>query len=60
MSLLLLTIPAGMPSFTLNDMTALRLQSISFFVVAFLLAAWGIKGVSPFVRSSSLRDAHAR
>jgi len=31
---LLLTIPAGMPSFTLNDVTALRLQTISFFLVA--------------------------
>jgi len=42
---LLLTIPAGMPSFSLSDVTALRLQTISFFLVAFLLSAWGLKGV---------------
>ena len=34
---------AGMPSLTLTDLAQMRLQSISFFLVAFLVCAWVIK-----------------
>lgn len=34
---------AGMPSLTLSDMARLRVQSISFFLVGFLVSAWVIQ-----------------
>lgn len=37
------TASAGMPSFTLTDLTKARLEVISFFLVAMLLLAWGFK-----------------
>lgn len=36
---------AGMPVVVLSDIAELRLQVISFFLAAFLLSAWGVKGV---------------
>lgn len=36
-------IPAGMPSVNLTELAELRLQTISFFLVALLLVAWAIK-----------------
>jgi len=36
---------AGMTVFTLTDLARLRLESLSFFVVLFLLIALGVKGV---------------
>src|SRR5687767_15824936 len=36
---------AGMPSFTLTDAASLRLQSISFFLVVFLLSALVIRWI---------------
>ncbi|HEX6986272.1 MAG TPA: hypothetical protein VF170_12900 [Planctomycetaceae bacterium] len=43
-------IPGGMPTVTLSDAAALRLETISFFLVAFLLAAWGVKGLWNLLR----------
>lgn len=34
---------AGMPTFLLNDVTRLRVQSLSFFLVVFLLSSWLIQ-----------------
>jgi hypothetical protein len=34
---------AGMPSFTVTQLGQLRLQEISFFLVVFLLASWGVQ-----------------
>ena len=36
---------AGMPSVTLTDFARLRLDAISFFLMVFLLCAWGVKGL---------------
>src|SRR5829696_7702497 len=38
-------VSAGMPSFTLTDAASLRLQSISFFLVVFLLSALVIRWI---------------
>ena len=38
-------LPAGMPTVTLTDLAALRVQTISFFLGGLLLAAWGLKAV---------------
>lgn len=40
-------IPGGMPSIsvTLSEAASLRLETISFFLMGFLLAAWGVKGL---------------
>src|SRR5262249_3920234 len=34
---------AGMPSFTLTDLARMRFQSISFFLVVFLLCSWVVR-----------------
>jgi hypothetical protein len=36
------TVLAGMPSLSLTDIAALRMQSISFFLLVLLLCAWGV------------------
>lgn len=41
----LMFLPAGMPTVTFTDMAAMRLQTISFFLVAFLVSAWGVKSL---------------
>jgi hypothetical protein len=41
---------AGMPSFSLGDAARLRLQTISFFLIALLLSAWGIQLLWNYLR----------
>ncbi|AGA27747.1 hypothetical protein [Singulisphaera acidiphila] len=36
---------AGMPSLLLSDITRMRVQTISFFLLGFLISAWGIQRV---------------
>ena len=36
---------AGMPAVTLTDAAAVRLDAVSFFLLAFLLCAWAVKGL---------------
>ncbi len=36
---------AGMPSYTLTDLARMRLETISFFLLAVLLSAWAIQGL---------------
>lgn len=45
-----LLVPGGMPTVTLSDAASLRLETISFFLAAFLLAAWGVKGLWNLLR----------
>jgi len=40
----------GMPTVTLSDAAAMRLETISFFLVGFLLSAWGVKGLWNLLR----------
>jgi hypothetical protein len=46
---------AGMPSITLTDVARLRLQSISFFVFGFLMAAWFIQLLWNYLRRDFTR-----
>jgi hypothetical protein len=41
---------AGMPSVTLTDVTRMRLQSISLFLVILLLCAWGVQALWNYLR----------
>jgi hypothetical protein len=41
---------AGMPSVTLNDLAAMRLQTISFFLMVFLVSAWLIQLLWNYLR----------
>ena len=36
---------AGMPSITLSDLARVRLQTISFFLVVFLLCSWVVRRI---------------
>lgn len=44
------TARAGMPTFKINDVAMLRVESLSFFLMVFLLSAWFIKLLWNFLR----------
>lgn len=46
---------AGMPSVTLTDAASLRLQSISFFLIAFLVSALAVRAIWNAFRTEFLR-----
>ncbi len=51
-------VAAGMPSVTLSDAASLRLQSISFFLVVFLVSALVVRGIWNAFRADFPRLPH--
>lgn len=43
-------VQAGMPNVTLSDVARMRVQSISFFLLGFLLSAWLLRGLWNYLR----------
>ena len=49
---------AGMPSFTLSDLWAMRIQSISFFLLVLVLSALGVKWLWNYLRRDFAKLPH--